>query len=67
MICNRMTNHCTAEKVHEKKRQKTLTNQQQANRLKFVFTKKQTCDPLTENQLSDKKFHVKTYSFFCLS
>ena len=45
--------HCTAENVWEK-RQKTLSNQQQANRLMFVLQKKtsQTCDLVQQKFIS---------------
>lgn len=60
-------NHCTAENVQEK-RQKTQSNQQQANRLKFVLQKKtcQTCDQLTEIHEFDPKCHVLSQHVFFL-
>lgn len=67
MICN-MTSTIALLRMSKKKRQKTLSNQQQANRLKFVLPKKkncQTCDPLTEIHNFDQKCHVLSKQVFC--
>lgn len=72
MICNTMTSTIALLRMSEKKRQKTLSNQQQANRLMFVLQKKtcQTCD------LIQQKFIILTKNvtycqnmgfFFCFT
>ena len=40
MICNMMTSTIALLRMSKKRRQKTLSNQQQAKRLKFVLQKK---------------------------
>lgn len=58
-------NHCTAENAPEIRRQRTRSNQQQANGLEWRLQKKKVC-PLPQNWPSDGTFLlVMAYRHLC--